>query len=393
MRTAPWEETPARVREVMAALRFRYHKWDLFAGGGLRVVPESILLAPEEHAEVVRIAEALAAALARLETAVLDDASALAALAIPPAVLPLVRASREGPTLARTDLFRTPDGRWLASEFNEDVPGGFNEAAGVPALLGGAGFAGDLGASVAASFAGARRVAVLYATGYSEDLQHAAIVEDWLAAAGIETVRASPANLEVRWGRPRVLGRAVDAAFRIYPGEWFARLPNLAAWLRAAPALRMMNPLARLARQSKRLFALWRLRPDLLSEADRRLLEAHTPCTDLFRVEDAGRLRAERTRWVLKRAFGRMGDTVTIGALVDEDAWGAALAEACLSPDEWIVQERFEVEPLPFAAGPMYPAVGVFLVDGRFAGYFSRAAAEPLLTHRASHVATVISVS
>jgi hypothetical protein len=48
------------------------------------------------------------------------------------------------------------------------------------------------------------------------------------------------------------------------------------------------------------------------------------------------------------------------------------------------------VAPLSLSAGAMYPTVGVFLVTGRFAGYYSRAAPEPLLTHEAYHVATTV---
>jgi hypothetical protein len=38
----------------------------------------------------------------------------------------------------------------------------------------------------------------------------------------------------------------------------------------------------------------------------------------------------------------------------------------------------------------MYPAVGAFVVNGRFAGYYSRVAPRPLITHEAYHVATLV---
>jgi hypothetical protein len=50
-------------------------------------------------------------------------------LAIPDALHPLIAESGTALQLARYDLFPTEDGRWMVSEFNEDVPGGFNEAA------------------------------------------------------------------------------------------------------------------------------------------------------------------------------------------------------------------------------------------------------------------------
>ena len=49
----------------------------------------------------------------------------------------LIADERDRPLqLARYDLFPTPEGGWAVSEFNEDVPGGFNEVVAAPRLLG-----------------------------------------------------------------------------------------------------------------------------------------------------------------------------------------------------------------------------------------------------------------
>jgi hypothetical protein len=85
-----------------------------------------------------------------------------------------------------------------------------------------------------------------------------------------------------------------------------------------------------------------------------------------------------------------MGDSVVIGALVEPKLWLAAVAEAQGEPGSWLAQRRFAHEPLAFQGGALYPAVGPYLVNGRFAGYYSRAAPKPLLTHEALHVATAV---
>jgi hypothetical protein len=54
------------------------------------------------------------------------------------------------------------------------------------------------------------------------------------------------------------------------------------------------------------------------------------------------------------------------------------------------MQERFSVQPLRFEHGPMYPTIGAYAVNGKFAGYYSRIAAEPFINHEAYYVATVI---
>ncbi|HXV85117.1 MAG TPA: glutathionylspermidine synthase family protein [Gemmatimonadales bacterium] len=391
--TRRFDVTPSAWSDLLRALRFQYFKWDTYACGGCLVLPEAMVLSPQAHAQVIGIVEALHAALVRFERQARREPDTLRRLGIPEALYPLIAREEERPLgLARYDLFLTEDDRWMVSEFNEDVPGGFNEAVGLPDLLPpgpGAAWAGDLRAGVLDALAAYDAVALLYATGFSEDLQHMLLLERWLQDAGHATVLGSVAHLTRGFRRPRILGVPVDAAFRFYPGEWMPRLPNLATWLKLGPGLPMMNPLRHLIRQSKTVFAWWREHPGT-SAADRALVERHCPRTVPFSAAAATSARSERERWVLKRAFGRMGDAVVMGMLVSEQEWDLAVAEAARAPGEWCFQERFSVRPLEFEAGMLYPAVGAFVVNGRFAGYYSRAAERPLITHQAYHVGTLV---
>lgn len=395
MKTAAWGLSPTDFRRLLGQLRFRYRKWDVLACGRCLVLPESLVITPAEHQRAVATVERFAAILSRIETRLAQAPEELTQLGIPPEVHDLLQLEpAESPLqIARCDLFPAPDGRWWVSEFNEDVPGGFNEAVGIPDLLGprlAAGrFTGDLRGAVQAAFRGARQVAFVHATGYSEDLQHMLVVRDWLAQEDIGGVLCSPAHLEWRRGRAEFLQQPVDMALRFYPGEWFRYLPNLAEWRRALPHLPMMNPLRRLIRQSKKMFIRWAAE-DLLSADDRRFVQEHAPVSEWFQPAQQERWLAEQPRWVLKAAFGRMGDSVVIGALVSAAEWGRALQEAAQRPGDYLMQERFEVAPLDFQNGPLYPALGAFVVNGRFAGYYSRAAAQPLITHEAYHVATIV---
>jgi hypothetical protein len=237
------------------------------------------------------------------------------------------------------------------------------------------------------AFAGHDTVAFLYATGYSEDLQHMLIVQRWLEGEGHETVMASPAHLRTGWTGPRVFGQRIDAAFRFYPGEWFEWLDNRRDWERALERIPLMNPLRRLLRQSKRLYAYWR-DPSLLCAEDIRFLDAHAPRSIPY--ESMCARDEPRERWVLKHAFGRMGDTVIMGNLVSDAEWAAALAEADREPHAWLMQERFEVAPLPNEKTALYPTIGTYLANHRFAGYYSRADVTPFIDHRAYHVATLV---
>lgn len=394
LRTQSWSLTPAERTTLIRDLRFRYFKWDVFTSGVCRVIPETMVLSRSEHERIVTLVEAFNRALARFEVRVANNLEALGRLGIPPVLHPVIGSEeQQALQIARCDLFLTEEGRWMVSEFNEDAPGGFNECTGVPELLGQPGrgltWEGDLRRHVVDALRPYETVALFYATAYAEDLQHMLILERWLEDDGHRTVLASPEHLRAGFRRPRVLGRPIDAAFRFFPGEWMARLPNIGTWLKVAPRLPMMNPLRRLVRQSKTMFALWREETSL-DPQDRALLEEHCPWTESFHPDQVPMLLQQRDRWVLKGAFGRMGDSVVMGSLVTEKDWTDALTRAAATPRDFCIQERFAVRPLLFENGPLYPTIGAYIVNGRFAGYYSRAAARPLITHEAYHVATAV---
>ncbi|HMO98986.1 MAG TPA: glutathionylspermidine synthase family protein [Kiritimatiellia bacterium] len=391
MRAEAWPLSEPEIAELINTLCFAFYKWDAEACGKRLILTDSVVLTRAEHEQVVAICLRLDAILGRLEAALLAQPALLTQLGIPPALIPfLTREQPDDLQLARYDVFLTPEGRWMVSEFNEDVPGGFNEADGLPSLLGprltNLAFTGGLRRAILDALRPYPRIALLYATGYAEDLQHMLIIRKWLEHEGHETVLAAPIHLTCRWRGPRFFQTPVDAAFRFYPGEWFQWLANLTTWKRALPRLPMMNPLRRLIRQSKRLYALWH-HPDLLDADDRAFLAEHTPSTlPLERVVTI----EDRSRWVLKNAFGRMGDTVFMGNLAHDKNWEEALTHARKQPREWLLQERFDVSPLRDGGQPFYPSLGVYLVNHAFAGYYSRAAHQPFINHEAYHVATLV---
>ncbi|TVR49478.1 MAG: hypothetical protein EA425_12200 [Puniceicoccaceae bacterium] len=395
MKSVAWPGTAAEWRSLLRELQFRHFKWDLHGGGHCLLLPEALALSLSEHAAVIALCERFDRILGRLEQTLLARPDLLVRLGIPAELVPLLRTEAASPNrIARYDVFRTVEDQWVVSEFNEDVPGGYNEAQGIPEILGhrwnGHAFPGDLRAAILDALAPFDSVALLHATGYAEDLQHMLVVAKWLRQTGREPVLASPAHLRGHWRGPRLLGRRCHAALRFYPGEWFRWLPNLPVWRRHLPAWPMMNPLRRLIRQSKLLFALWHEEDCGLDTADRAFLRNHAPDTVPFDPSRLDHWERDRESWVLKAAFGRMGESVLVGALAKPAEWSKALATAARRPGEFCLQRRFRVRTVDFASGPSFPSLGPYLVNGRFAGYYSRTAAIPFVTHNACHVPTVV---
>ena len=395
MRFEPLALDDAGFRRAIDELRFRFHKWDVYLSGKLRVLPEALTLDAAEHLEAVELCRRLNAALGRAAARVRARPEAWERLDIPVAVRPLIEAEIERPfQVARYDLVPTADG-WMLPEFNEDAPGGFNESVAGNALFATAlscgRVTGDFGESLLNHLPHGRCCGLVYATGYAEDLQHMLVLVDLLRSRGIEPVLASPEQLTCGpLGRPRLQGVAVDWILRFFPGEWYAHLGNLKAWRRAVARVPVVNPLGRLLRQSKGLYAWWREAGNV-DEADRLLLDRHTPHTEFFRPALLPQLDEERSGWVLKRMFGRMGDAVVMGRRSSAKEWDQALGLALKEPGRWIAQQAFQPLSLPTAGGAaQFPVLGVYLVNGEFAGHYSRADEAGFTTHEAHYVVTAV---
>jgi glutathionylspermidine synthase len=397
VRFEPLAMDAAGLARLVDELRFRFHKWDAYLAGTLRLLPEALVLDEAEHTGAVEACRQLSAALARVAARARTEADYPALLGIPAALRPLIEVETEQPwQLARYDLVPTAEG-WMIPEFNEDAPGGFNESVAgsslFPPVLASGRVAGDFGQRFLEAMPAGRRCGLVYATGYAEDLQHMLVLADLLRTRGVEPVMGSPDQLSCGpFGKPRLRGQSIDWILRFFPGEWYRFLGELRAWRRAVARVPVVNPLSRLLRQSKGLYAWWREAAGI-EPADRELLNRHTPHTEMFCAELIPALTDEREGWVLKQMFGRMGDAVVIGRRTSPKDWDRTMGQALRQPGQWIAQHAFTPLSLPTAAGPaQYPVLGVYLVNGEFAGYYSRADDSGFTTHEANYVVTAVEI-
>jgi glutathionylspermidine synthase len=385
-----------RFAAAIEDLRFKFHKWDAYVNGTLRILSEALVLTFEEHADAVACCTKISSALGRAEAVIRDDPCLMERIAIPRDLQAIIREEPASPyQIARYDLIPTASG-WMIPEFNEDAPGGFNEAIAANALfekfLDQASIAGDFGASFQKSMPQGNTVGIVYATGYAEDLQHMLILSDLLQELGLRVVLGSPEHLTCgRFGKPRLMGTPMDWILRFFPGEWFDHMADadLTAWRRAVARVPMVNPLSRLIRQSKGLYALWR-EEQLLDPDDTSLLNQYTPHSVFFNTSDIFEYRDRREELVLKKHFGRMGDAVVMGHLCKPNVWEDALMEAAAKSNDYIVQQAFSPLPSSNGADALYPALGVYLINGAFAGYYSRADASGFTTHEAYYAVTAV---
>jgi glutathionylspermidine synthase len=401
----PWRPVNVLPADVVATIRrraiFECCKWDPQVEDVSTIAEVPIVLETGQWRALAAMSEALAAELTAAEEELRHRPDLHGTLGLPRAVVTALRRANPAPTngarLIRFDFHHTADG-WRISEANSDVPGGLNEASGLPRLIAGCVArtrgAGDVAAAYAAgvmaSLPPKPHIALVHATAYSDDRQVMTYLAQRLAERGARASLASPAHLRWHEGRAQLEAEwatgPVDAVVRFYPGEWMDNLPRACGWWSyfGGTATPISNPATALLTQSKRFPLVWdSLRTQLPTW--RTLLPQTRDPRDVPWQHDDG--------WVLKPALGRVGEDVGIAGVTAVPDWKRIARDVRRHAGHWIAQRRFAPTPLLVADQTCYPGIGVYTVNGRAAGAYGRVADRPLIDARARDAAVLVAES
>ena len=398
----------ARWTAYLHAAACQYFLYDNTVAGERYLALDALVLDRATRGTLVTATEVLGRAFARATRAVQHDRATLERLGFPWAVAEMLQHEPVAPLLSpvgRFDFLLDTAGEWRLLEYNSDTPSGLRETIGAERLifraLGERGRHERLGAPLARrvrqAFAqllrGAprpvRRLGLVTDAGYAEDLAQLLFLREVLGSQGPEIVLGDVDNLAVRRGRVSLLGREVQALYRLYPVERLYGqdvFPGLMAAALAGRVL-LLNPVAALLAQDKALMAwIWERRESDLFPADERAAIArHLPETFLVGDAPAG---LDRRGYVVKEFFGREGEEVYFGEAIGDDDW-----ERLRGWRTFVVQQAVQSQQVTalrwqeagLQAVPSVPCVGSYLAAGRWAGLYVRLG-DRVTTNRAQHV-------
>jgi hypothetical protein len=373
---------------MMRDLAQRYFIFDPYVAGERRVDLHPIVLSPDLHSAAVKTAETVARLVGRATSRAHHDEAEAARYGFDEDTRLLARAShraKDDASFMRVDLLLDERGTWQACEINADCPGGHNEAVGLPRLARVAGFFEGSNPTTAVG-ALARRliqiadggaIALVYATAYAEDLQVCAIIRRALEARGAKAILAPPTALREKNGALFVGQTPVSALYRFFPTEWMsgqANVPHIARVVENG-RVRTLSSFQHIYAQSKLGFARTFALGEDASREERAILTKHVPFSADITEMAPEMLTFARAGWVIKRAMGRVGDQVFVGALHDDADWRAILTDVLglrAKGESWLAQRYVRQRTIPTPWGPRYVTLGAYLLDGSFVGYFAR---------------------
>ncbi|MDR0272711.1 MAG: glutathionylspermidine synthase family protein [Clostridiales bacterium] len=275
----------------------------------------------------------------------------------------------------RFDFHPTTDG-WRISEVNSDVPAGWPEASVLPALaekyfdgFKQYGCFGDaLKKKLLRLIPEGSTIAYLHDTHTVEDYQILKYMGNLLEKYGYSSVYASPEH--IKWDENKAVG--IGGIVRYFPVEWMEFSPADWKSFVNSETPSCNHPIALLT-QSKRLPLVW---DELGVEipAWRKLLP-ETKCITAL---------PSRGGRILKPAFGRVGEGINICVTKQEEK--EIYAAAKNEPTQWVAQKMFESKPID----GLHINVGVFVIDGEFAGFYARVSKNPKIDEDASEIPILV---
>jgi len=280
--------------------------------------------------------------------------------------------------MMRFDFHPTTTG-WQISEVNSDVPAGYAEASVLPGLAEryfkgyeqSSNFGDILGARFTELTPPGSTIAYLHDTHTVEDYQVLRFMGDLLERRGFNSLYADPAHLKWEHGKAVNIG----AIMRYYPIEWleFSKYADWRGFINAkTPSCN--HPIALLT-QSKRLPLVWdELGVDI--PFWRRLLPK-TECTTTM---------SKTYGWIFKPAFGRVGEGINIPGTISKEENQDITKAAHEQPLQWVAQEMFE----SVLVEGLHLNLGVFVVDGKFAGLYGRASKSLRIDTEASEIPVLV---
>lgn len=179
---------------------------------------------------------------------------------------------------------------------------------------------GDLAQGITQGFEsllkGQGSIGLVHATSYSDDRQVVEFLSHSLRDKGFNTAIIAPDH--VQWNGSKATSIALgqecelDGLVRFFPAEWLIDLPRSSQWPKYfASNLPACNHPAAILAQSKRLPLVW----------DKLKINVPTWHELLPVTVDPKRIDFRQYEWILKPAFGRVGEDVSIREVITQREW------------------------------------------------------------------------
>lgn len=239
------------------------------------------------------------------------------------------------------------------------------------------------------------RVGFITQARYLADLAQVEYYANRLRQKGIECVVGDLLNLSMAGDSLLLMNQPIDAIWRLYQIEKFARAPIFMAYTQAniIGSLKCLNNLRGFLAQSKAVLAwIWQERNNsqIFSEEEQATIAQNLPETHLLADLPEN---FDYSGYIIKEFYGREGAEVYNGATLSHEEW-----LQCRQWGTFVAQRRIELASLPHLVLneqneaeiiEAFPCVGSFIIADKWGGCYSRIGAK-ITNYQAQFIPTLV---
>ena len=380
---------------------FDCYKWDPQFCDSNTLLKYVLVLNKEENDEIIKMTESLDKETRMAEEYLNKNIKTAKKLALPKKILKQIPNMQKydktkNIRLMRYDFHPSIDGRWVVTEVNSDVPGGFAESSLLPDIarkiidmpkLEYNSFGQRMIETINNKLNKKGTIMMVHCTCFSDDRQVMQYLADALEKEGYRIIYGAADHINFKEKEAYSIldnnQEKIDLIFRFTPLEWLIQM-RTGKWKGYFNCITTScnHPISIYA-QSKRFPFVW----DDLEKVGINMKMWKSLLPETLEVKNVG----TKEGFIYKPVYGRVGERISIKEACRGDEYIKILKDVKRHPKQYLAQKKFQSMPLKGDDETKYHiCIGSYTIEGKHAGYYARISTYPRIDSYAADIPVLI---
>lgn len=380
---------------------FDCYKWDPQFFDSNTLAKYILVLTSEENNEVIELTKNLDKETRLAEEYLNKNIKVAKKLALPKKIIeqiPNMQAydKSQNIRLMRYDFHPSIEGKWVVTEVNSDVPGGFAESSLLPDLarkitnmpeLEYNSFGEMMVKAINNKLNKSGTIMMVHCTCFSDDRQVMQYMGDRLKKEGYNIIYGAADHINFKDKKAYCIldnnQTNIDLIFRFTPLEWLIQMKPRRWDGYFDTITKSCNHPIGIYAQSKRFPFVW----EDLEKAGISMETWKSLLPETLQIKDLG----SREGFIYKPVYGRVGERISIKEACKGDEYTKILKDVKNHPNQYLAQKRFQSMPLKGEGNLEYHiCLGSYTIEGQHAGYYARMSPYPRIDSYSADIPVLI---
>ena len=380
---------------------FDCYKWDPQFCDNNTLSKYVLVLTKEENNEVINLTKELDKETRAAEEYLNKNIKIAKKLALPKKIVEQISNMQSydrtrNIRIMRYDFHPSINSKWVVTEVNSDVPGGFAESSLLPNLarrfinepeLQYSSFGEKMVEAINKKLNKKGTIMMVHCTCFSDDRQVMQYLGDRLEQEGYTIIYGAADHINFKEKQAYCIldnnQKNIDLIFRFTPLEWLIQIKPRRWDGYFNTITKSCNYPIGIYAQSKRFPFVW-------NDLEKTGISMKTWKNLLPETLEVKELKSQEG-FIYKPIYGRVGERISIKEACKGDEYKKIIQDVKKHSKQYIAQKRFESLPLKGQNGEEYHVcLGSYTIEGEHAGYYARISSHPRIDSYAADIPVLI---